>query len=71
MDAEGCRLFSGLIDLHTNGVAGYDVSDGGPEGIRRNAKYHVPIGVTTFCATTMTLPEDTLTAAVQWIRAYR
>jgi len=71
LDAEGCYLIPGLIDLHTHGAVGQDFSDGSPEGMRLLSEYYASRGVTSFCATTMTLPEDTLTAAVQCIRDYR
>lgn len=71
INAEGCYLIPGLIDLHTHGAVGHDFSDGNSEGMRRMAEYYASNGVTSFCATTMTLKEETLTAAVECIRDFK
>lgn len=71
IDAEGYYLVPGLIDLHTHGAVGHDFSDGDSEGIPKMAAYYAAHGITSFCATTMTLKEDTLAAAMQTIRAYQ
>jgi len=71
IDAEGRYLIPGLIDLHTHGAVGHDFSDGNSEGLRLLSEYYASHGVTSFCATTMTLPEDTLTAAMRCIRGYQ
>lgn len=67
LDAGGLYLIPGLIDIHTHGAMGADFSDGDPEGLEKIAEYYLTNGVTSFCATTMTLPEETLTKAVQAI----
>jgi len=71
IDAEGCYLLPGLIDLHTHGAVGCDSSDGDPDGMRRLSAYYASHGVTSFCATTMTLPEAALTRAVTCIRDFQ
>jgi N-acetylglucosamine-6-phosphate deacetylase len=71
IDAEGCYLVPGLIDLHTHGSMGHDFSDGSANGMRQSAAYYAANGITTFCATTMTLPESALTDAGRCIRGYR
>lgn len=71
IDAEGLYLIPGLIDLHTHGAVGCDFSDGDAEGMRKISAYLGSNGVTSFCATTMTLQEETLTTAVEHVRVYR
>ena len=71
LDAEGCYLIPGLIDVHTHGAVGCDSSDGDPEGLRRLSAYYASHGVTSFCAATMTLPEEALLRAMRCIRDFR
>ncbi len=70
IDAEGCYVIPGLIDLHTHGAVGQDFSDGNPAGLDALFRYYAAGGVTSVCATTMTLPEETLTKAVKSICAH-
>lgn len=58
-------LIPGLIDIHTHGAAGYDVSDGTKEALHRLSAYYVEQGVTGFCAATMTLPESRLIQVIK------
>lgn len=60
IDCAGLTIIPGLIDLHTHGCAGCDNSDGDPQGLQKIAHYMGQNGITSFLATTMTLPEDTL-----------
>lgn len=71
IDAEGRYLIPGLIDLHTHGAVGCDFSDGSADGMARLGEYYASHGVTSFCATLMTLPEETLTAAVTRVRDHK
>ena len=71
IDAAGCYLIPGLIDLHTHGAVGQDFSDGSSEGMRLMAAYYASHGVTSFCATTLTLGEEAITAAMRCIRDYQ
>jgi N-acetylglucosamine-6-phosphate deacetylase len=70
IDAEGCYLIPGLIDLHTHGAVGHDFSDGNSAGLDELFTYYALGGVTSVCATTMTLPEETLTKAVKALDGY-
>ena len=71
IDAEGCYLIPGLIDVHTHGAVNQDFSDGNAEGISNLSKYYAASGVTSFLATTMTLSEDTLTSAMHTVRDFK
>lgn len=60
LDAEGCYVIPGLIDIHFHGCAGHDFSDASPEGLTAIAKYQLSQGVTSICPASMTLPPETL-----------
>lgn len=70
IDAEGCYIIPGLVDIHTHAAVGEDASDGKPEGIPVMARHYALQGVTSWCPTTMTLKEPTLIKAVKAIKAY-
>lgn len=54
-DANGSKVFPGLIDIHTHGCGGADVMEGKASYISKILKSH---GTTSFCPTTMTVPKD-------------
>jgi len=69
IDAKGCMIIPGLVDIHTHAGAGADASDGDPGGMLTMSRYYAAGGVTSWCPTTMTLSEPVLTRAMQTIRA--
>jgi N-acetylglucosamine-6-phosphate deacetylase len=71
LDAEGCYVIPGLVDIHTHGAVGEDFSDGKPDGLQPIANYYAAHGVTSYLATTMTLKEDVLTPAMHAIRDFK
>ena len=70
LDATGCFVLPGFIDLHVHGGAGYDAMDATPEALAQMAHFFAQHGVTAFLATTMTALHDAILAAVaavgQW-----
>ena len=60
VDASGCYVIPGLIDVHFHGAMGHDFCDASQEGIAAIARYEASRGVTSICPTTMTLPEERL-----------
>lgn len=70
LDAAGCYVIPGLIDLHFHGSAGADISDGDLDGLHRMGAYEASRGVTAMCPATMTLPEDVLTGDARAAAAY-
>ena len=60
-DASGCYVVPGFVEIHSHGAVGEDFSDGKAAGLQPMADYYAAHGVTSFLATTMTLPEDVLT----------
>ena len=70
VDASGCYVIPGLVDLHFHGSAGADISDGDLAGLHKMGAYEASRGVTALCPATMTLPEDVLMRAAQAAAAY-
>lgn len=58
--ADGLYVLPGLIDIHTHGAKGNDFCSSGEKGLRKIAEYELSVGVTSFCPTSMTLPENIL-----------
>lgn len=70
IDAAGCYVIPGLVDIHFHGSAGADISDGDLEGLHKMGAYEASRGVTAMCPATMTLSEEQLTAAALAAAAY-
>lgn len=71
LDASGCYLLPGLVDIHTHAAVGADASDGDPAGLEAMSRWYAARGVTSWCATTMTLPETNLLRAMEAVRRFR
>lgn len=71
VDAEGCYVIPGLIDIHTHGNSGEDFSDGKMDAIQTMSDFYAANGVTSFLATTMTLKEETLMPAMHAVRDWK
>ncbi len=71
LDASGCYVIPGLVDVHFHGCVGEDFSDATPEGLQKMADYELSQGVTYICPAGMTLGEDTLTAICRNAAAHR
>lgn len=71
LDATGCYVIPGLVDVHFHGCVGEDFSDATPEGLQAIADYELSQGVTYICPTGMTLGEDQLTKICQNVAAHR
>lgn len=70
IDANDDYLIPGLIDIHSHGAMNQDVSDGKKESMPILGRYYAKRAVTSWCPTTMTLSEETLTKAFETIRDY-
>ena len=72
IDAGGCHVIPGLIDMHFHGCMGADFCDGTEEAIRTLAEYELKAGVTAICPATLTLPtaelKHILTAGAEYRR---
>lgn len=71
LDAAGCYVIPGLVDVHFHGCVGEDFSDATPDGLQKIADFELSQGVTYICPTGMTLPEDQLTAICKNTAAHR
>lgn len=71
IDANGCYLIPGLIDIHTHAAKGEDASDGSAEGMQIMSKYYAADGVTSWLPTTMTLKEPELTKAMEVVKDFK
>lgn len=60
VDASGCYVIPGLVDVHFHGSVGEDFSDATPEGLQKMADYELSEGVAYICPAGMTLGEDQL-----------
>ena len=71
LDASGCYVIPGLVDVHFHGCVGEDFSDATPDGLQKIADFELSQGVTYICPAGMTLPEDQLTAICKTTAAHR
>ena len=69
IDATGCYVSPGLVDVHIHGYLGEDASDGVAEGIRKMAEGVMKNGVTTFLPTTMTVSIEEIEKALDVVRS--
>ena len=56
IDAEGCYVSAGWIELHSHGIAGEDFMDADPEGNLRAMVAYARHGVTGVFPTTLSAP---------------
>lgn len=70
VDATGKYIIPGLVDIHSHGCGGCDACDGTIEALDTLSYTQGIAGITSFCATTMTLPEDQLVQIMSTIKEY-
>ncbi len=66
IDAAGCHLLPGFIDVHVHGADQVDVMEGA-DAVRTIARFKVHHGVTAFVPTTLTAPIEQILAAAEGI----
>ncbi len=65
VDASGCYVVPGFIDVHFHGCMGADLCDATGESVRTIARYEAACGVTAICPATMTYPEELLSSVAR------
>lgn len=70
VDATGCTVVPGLIDVHFHGCVGRDFCEGVDEATHAIAAYEASRGVTSICPTTMTFPEEVLGRVMDAARSF-
>jgi N-acetylglucosamine-6-phosphate deacetylase len=70
LDASGCIVLPGLIDVHVHGAVGHDTMDADPAALAAMARFFARHGVTSFLATTMTASRTATHAATAAVAAY-
>jgi len=64
IDARGCFVIPGLIDIHAHGADGHDAMDATPEGIHKIARFIARHGVTSYLPTTFAASAEAIQAAI-------
>jgi N-acetylglucosamine-6-phosphate deacetylase len=67
LDATGCYVLPGFVDVHVHGGHGHDTMDADPDALAAMARFFARHGVTGFLPTTMTAPLDPIEAAVRTV----
>lgn len=71
IDAAGCWVVPGFVDLHLHGALGHDAMDATPEALAAIASFGVRHGVTSILATTMSASPEAIGAAIENVSACR
>ncbi len=70
IDAAGCALLPGLIDVHTHGRDGYDFNSADSEKMQIMARGYAACGVTTVMPTLASAPLDEMMASAERISSF-
>jgi N-acetylglucosamine-6-phosphate deacetylase len=70
VDATGCYVVPGFIDVHVHGIEGHDTLDGG-RSVAEIARRLVRYGVTAFCPTSVACAPDDLRTFLSQVRDAR
>ena len=65
IDATGCLVIPGLVDIHIHACAGHDFCDADADGLAVMASHLARQGVTSFLGTSMALGEERLARIFQ------
>ena len=66
-DFSGCNVLPGFIDIHIHGCNMADATDGNADSAAKMSRWLATKGVTSFCPTTMTLPEAFLEKCFSYV----
>lgn len=70
-DHTGRYIVAGLVDIHTHGAMGMDISDGESCDMSVLSQYYARQGVTSWCPTTLTLQEEDIVKACENVTAFQ
>lgn len=70
VDISGKYLIPGLVDIHTHGCGGADACDATKEAFDTMSQTQGIAGITSFCATSMTVPEKQIEAVFKTVKEY-
>jgi N-acetylglucosamine-6-phosphate deacetylase len=70
IDATGCVVCPGFIDIHIHGAAGADTMDASPEALYAMARFAASRGVTGFLPTVMSSPLPAMVKACEQAAAF-
>lgn len=71
VEAQGCYVVPGLVDVHFHGCMGHDFCDATAESYDAISRYEASRGVTAICPATMTYPEDRLRGIMEAARGWQ
>lgn len=70
IDCSGCIITPSFIDIHIHGCNGGDFC-GGIDSMKKMSEHLIKNGITSFCGTTMTLPQEDLAVIMENAKAFR
>lgn len=70
VDISGKYLIPGLVDIHSHGCGGSDACDATIEAMDVMSETQGKAGITSFCATSMTVPEEQIAAVMSTVKKY-
>ena len=65
LDATGCVVLPGFVDVHVHGGAGCDTMDADLDGLAKMGAFFASHGVSGYLSTTMTSPHVDILAATK------
>ncbi len=70
IDASGCYVLPGLVDIHTHGAVGYDFCEPSREHFDAITAYYLQSGVTSVLATSMTMDVSGIERVYEALNGY-
>lgn len=70
VDATGCYVVPGFVDIHFHGCMGADLCDADAEALRTIAHHEAACGVTSICPATMTYSEERLSSIMRTVASF-